>query len=264
MRTSLKILIFTTIGLSLAAILFPQISSWLILSRQGIEHLFLWQLFTYILIEPGPFSFGFALQLAFNMYILYLFGASILERCRPRTFFSLYFGSALFAALASLAFPHAILAGSTNAVYAIMVAWMMLHSGAQLLLFFALPFKAHYLIGALVAFTLFMDLSNANWVGLTATSTSVLYGYLFSLIAWRERSPFPFLYPFERRLFRLLEKKQTENYHSSKIYDIKSGNPILSDDQFMDAMLDQISRLGEQSLTAAQKKRMKEISEKKK
>ncbi len=59
-------------------------------------------------------------------------------------------------------------------------------------------------------------------------------------------------------------KKRQLPYRHSKIYDIKSGEPLLDDDQFMDAMLDQISRYGEESLTPAEKKRMKEISEKKK
>ncbi len=264
MLKSLKILIFTTIGVSLAALFVPQIQPWVILSWKGVEHLFLWQFFTYIFLEPGPFSFSFVLQLGFNMYILWIFGAPLLERARPPLFLALYLGSALLSGLAALAFPSFLLAGPTNAVYAIMVAWMMLNPGAQLLLFFAVPLKAYWLIGGLVAFTLFMDISSADWLSSITLAISVLYGYLFSLIVWRERSPFSFLYPFERRILRFLEKKKQEPYHHSKIYDIKSGAPVLDDDQFMDAMLDQISRLGENSLSSAEKKRMREISERKK
>lgn len=264
MRTSLKVLISTTIGLSLLALFIPQLSGWLALSWTGIGRLYLWQLLTYILIEPGPASFNFFLQLGFNMYILWMFGSSLIERSRPALFFSLYFGAALIAALASLAFPHAILAGSTNAVYAILVAWMMVNPGAQLLLFFSIPFKAHWLIVILIGISLFIDLAANNWPAFATLAVSIFFGYLFALIAWRQQSPFLFLHPFERKVLRMLEKKQVQPYRHSKIYDIKSGEPLLDDEQFMDAMLDRISRHGEGSLTSAEKKRMQAISEKKK
>lgn len=264
MRIPLKILIGLTIALSLLGAFLPELQAWLALSWAGIKHFYLWQLISYVLVEPGPLSFSFFLQLAFNMYILWMFGSTLIERSHSGLFFALYFGAALVAGLASLAFPQAHLAGSTTAVYAILVAWMMLNPGSRLLLFFALPFKAHWLIVGLVGLAFFIDISSSNWVGCATLAVSVLYGYLFALVVWREQSPFALLRPFERKVLRFLERKKQTPYQPSKIYDIKSGAPILDDDQFMDAMLDQISRLGEGSLTAAEKKRMREISERKK
>jgi membrane associated rhomboid family serine protease len=263
MRTSLKILIFTTIGLSLIGGFVPIVQAWLALSWAGMERYYLWQPVSYLFVQPGPLSLGFFIGLGFNMYVLWMFGTSLLERCRWPLFYALYLGSGLVAGLASLAFPNVYLAGSTTAVYAILVAWMMLNPGSQVLLFFALPFKAHWLIAGLIGFTLFVDISAADWVSCVSLTASVLFGYIFSLIAWREQSPFSFLRPFERKILRLLEKKKQQPYTHSKIYDIKSGAPVIDDDQFMDAMLDKISRHGEESLSAAEKKRMKEISEKK-
>lgn len=264
MRTPLKILIFLTIGVSLAAGFLPQLYGWLALTWAGIEHFYLWQLITYIFIEPGPISLGFFLQLGFNMYVLWMFGSSLIERSHTRLFLTLYLGAALLSGLSALAFPQAALAGSTNAVFAILTAWAMVNPGSQLLLFFSIPFKAEWLILALLGFSLFIDLTTANWVAAVSLIVSVLYAYLFSLIVWRSHSPFPFLRTFERKIFRLLEKKPKETYHRSKIYDIKSGAPVLDDAQFMDAMLDRISRHGEDSLTPAEKKRMREISSRKK
>lgn len=264
MRTPLKILIGLTICLSLAAPFIPHLQSWLILSWAGIENLYLWQLITYVFIEPGPFSFGFFIQLIFNMYILWMFGSTLIERSHPALFFALYFGAALTAGLASLLIPNVVLAGSTSAVFALIVAWMMVNPGSKLLLFFTLPFKAHWLVVGLVGFAFFVDISSSNWVGVVSLGASVLFGYLFALIVWREEGPFLILRPFERWILRLLEKKKVEVYHSSKIFDIKSGEPVLSDDQFMDAMLDRISMYGEESLTPAEKQRMQIISSKRK
>ena len=243
MRTPLKVLIFLTLGISLIANFLPQLYPWLALSLAGIEHLYLWQLITYIFLERGPISVSFFLQLAFNMYILWMFGSSLIERAHTRLFLFLYFGAALIGGLTALAFPHAVLIGSTNAVFAVLVAWIIVNPGSQLLLFFAIPFKAEWLILALIGFSLFIDISTANWMAAATLIVSCLYGYLFALIVWRQNSPFAFLRRFERKILRMMEKKPREPYHHSKIYDIKSGAPVLDDDQFMDAMLDRIAAI---------------------
>ncbi|HSX10450.1 MAG TPA: rhomboid family intramembrane serine protease [Chlamydiales bacterium] len=266
MQLSLKILIPLTVVISLVSAYDAHLQSLLALSWAGIEQLHLWQLITYLFVGAGPLSFGSLVQLAFNMYILWMFGTALIERSHPGRFFTLYFGSGLFAGLISLLplyFSPTILTGTTSVVYAIMVAWVMLNPGSQLLLFFALPFKAHWLVVFLIGLTLFFDLSSSNWVLATNLISSCLFSYLFTLIVWREQGPFAALRPFERSILRFLERKR-EPYHHSKIYDIKSGSPILDDAQFMDAMLDQISRLGEDSLTPQQKKRMHAISARKK
>jgi membrane associated rhomboid family serine protease len=262
MRISLKALILLTICTSLLSVIFPSLMPYIALSWTGIKHLYLWQLGTYVFAEKGPISLGFFLQLTFNMYVLWAFGSSLMERSRPLLFFVLYFGAAITAGLISLLFPHSLLTGSITPIYAILIAWMMINPYSQLLLFFAIPFKAHYLIVALLGFSLFLSLSNGDLAGGATLLVSAFFGYLFSLIVWRNFGPFPFLRPFEKALLRFLEKKK-KPYTHSKIYDIKSGTPILSDEQFMDAMLDRISLYGEGHLTPEEKKRMQAISKKK-
>lgn len=265
MKLPLKILILATIALSLVSGFLPELYGWLALSWIGIKKLFLWQLVSYCLVERGPLSFGFFLNLAFNMYILWLFGSHLIERSHSRLFLMLYFGAVLFGGASTLFLPHTFLAGSANGVYAVMVAWTLLNPGSQLLLFFTLPFKALWLILGLLGFTLFIDLSSGYWAGALSLATASLYSYFFTLIAWRHPGPFPFLRKFEKRLFQLLERKKGHTgYTRSKIYDIRSGEPILDDEQFMDAMLDRIARHGENSLSPEEKKRMKEISNRKK
>lgn len=265
MQTPLKALIALTIALSVLAGLLPALYLWLALSWSGIEHLLLWQLVTYIFVEKGPISLSFFLNLAFNVYILWTFGTHLLERSHTRLFLFLYFGATLLGGAAALLVPNAHLAGSANAVYAILVAWMLLNQGSQLLLFFSLPFKAQWLILGVIGATLAIYIANRYWAGAISLAVACIYSYFFTLIVWRQPGPFFFLRRAEKRIFQFLErKKKHEAYTHSKIYDIKSGEPVLDDDQFMDAMLDRISRHGEESLKAAEKKRMKEISKRKK
>lgn len=263
MKTPLKVLIFGTIGISLLAGFFPVIKGILALSWLGIDRFYLWQFITYIFVERGPINFSFVISLAFSMYLLWIFGSPLYERAFPKKFFTLYFGAAILGGVSALMFPRFVLAGSTNPVFAVLVVWMMLNPGSQLLLFFTLPFKSYILVLALIGISLFFDLTSSDWVGAVTLLISCTYGYLFSLFVWRSHSPFPFLHPFERSIFKLFEKRKPKKTHS-KIYDIQSGQPISDDDKFMDAMLDRISRHGEDSLTPEEKKRMDEISKKRK
>lgn len=264
MRTPLKILIFSSIGISLLAGLIPQLRGLLTLSWVGVEHYYLWQFVSYIFVERGPISLNFAISLAFNMYILWVFGMPLLERAGAKLFFTLYFGGAIFGGVSALLFPGFVLAGSTNAIFPLLVSWMMLNPNSQLLLFFTVPFKSYVLVLALLGISLFIDLANADWVGAVSLLISCLYAYLFTMIIWKEGSPLAILRPLERKILQFFERRKKPKKVEPKIYDIQSGKPISDDDQFMDAMLDRISRHGEDSLTPAEKKRMREISKRRK
>lgn len=264
MSLPLKILIFASIAISILGVAFPESLNLFALSRNGVEHFFLWQPFTYIFFEKGPFSVSFFLNLAFNMYLLWVFGSYLLERSHTRLFLLLYFGASILGGLAALIDPHVFLTSSTNGVYAVLVAWMLLNQHAKLLFFFAIPFQAKWLILGLVIASLALNLANGNWAEALSLATACLYSYFFTLAVWKQPGPFSFLRKFEKRFFQFFEKrKKHEYYKHSKIYDITSGEPVLGDDQFMDGCLDRISRHGEDSLTAAEKKRMKAISKRK-
>ncbi len=276
---SLKILILVSIASILISAFFPKVQALFSLSFSGISHLYLWQFLTYIFTAPTGVSFSLFLFLAFDMYLLWAFGSSLMQRSRPALFYALYFGSALFAGLLAflpmaLGLQHGYLAGGAAPLYAVLLAWVMLNPESELLLFFSLPFKARWLIAGLLAVNLILDATSGDWIGFLSNFGSAVFGYFFTLIAWREPSPFPFLRSFERILFRSLDrtrdrlskigkKRPQTPYKHSKIYDIHSGEPLLGDEQFMDAMLARISLYGEDTLTPEEKKRMQAISAKK-
>lgn len=271
MKNAFKFLLITTAVLGLfSPLLFP----YLALTFAGIEKGWVWQFATYLFVEPtASNNFGSLLHLAFNLFLLYTFGGALLQRDRPIYFYILYFSAGILAALIGwslMAFSHTytFLAGNSSALYAILIAWTLLNPQAKLLLFFSLPFKASWLLLGLIGANLLIDLTNGNWISFCSYGGACIYAYLFSLIAWRAESWIPFLQPFERFIFRWIEKARHvfgkgRSFRHSKIYDFKSGEPVLDDDQFMDAMLARISRYGEDCLTAAEKTRMEKISKKK-
>ena len=262
---SLKILLLAIFGISAFSY---YLGPYLELSASGIRRLYLWQFGSYLFVHPFPAAI---IHLAFNLFMIWTFGASLIERLHPRLFFTLFFGSSIAAGLlawcAMIGFhlPSPLM-GSSPALYAILTAWVILNPEARMLLFFALPFKARYLLLGLIGFNLLIDLSRSDWIPLTAYIGATLFGYFFTVISCRMRSPFPFLAGLENGILRILEKLthwRTKPVSHTKIYDFKSGEPVLKDDQFMDAMLARISLYGEETLTPEEKKRMQRISEKK-
>lgn len=262
---SIKGLLFAILGISLLS---SYLGPYLMLSLAGIQHFYFWQFASYLFVHPFPSAI---FHLAFNLFLIWTFGTNLMERLHPSRWFSLFFGSAVFSGLmawAGMAAFHLYppLFGSSPPLYALMTAWIILNPEARLLLFFAVPFKARTFLMGLILFNLLIDLSRSDWIPLIAYIAATLFGYFFTIISCRIRSPFPLLAGFENGILRTLEwlkhvgKKKVRN---TKIYDIKSGEPVLSDDEFMDAMLARISLYGENNLTPEEKKRMKQISEKK-
>lgn len=261
----LKILLLSTLILSIFS---PLLIPYLALSPATLTNLSLWQLITYLFIHPFPQGL---IHLAFNLYLIWVFGASLIERIHSPLFFSLYFGSGICGGLSAILGMHLfhtsmVFLGSSAALYSLLIAWVFLNPEARLLLFFAVPFKARNLLLFLIGINLLIDLSSANWIPLFAYVGSLIFGYFFTILSCRIRSPFHFLAPLENTLLKTLEKVEhlgKKAYRHTKIYDIQSGKPVLSDDQFMDAMLAKISLYGEEVLSLEEKMRMKKISEKK-
>ena len=90
--------------------------------------------------------------------------------------------------------------------------------------------KAAWAIGGIIAIDLLIHLSHGAWIQLFANGSGALFGYLYL------KAP-------------TLLRHKDKFYHPTKIFDFRSGQPVLDDDQFMDAMLARISLYGENSLT---------------
>ncbi len=95
-----------------------------------------------------------------------------------------------------------------------------------------------------------------------------LAAYIYCVTVLGLQSPFPALHSIDSALERIKEKASATFFRadssSEKIYDIRTGNPVDRDERFMDEMLDKISKYGERSLTWRERRRMEEISKKRK
>lgn len=212
------------------------------LSYEGIAHGRLWQLFTYPLILGSALTWWSLVTLALEVLFLWIYSIPLIEHRGTKSFIFLTIGATLLSGIAatSLQSPE-ILIGAAPLLFAVLIAWLDTHPGSSLwILGFSL--KAGWLILGFIGLDLLIHLSHGDWTAFFANGTGALFGAFYAKIP-------------------LFSKRRSKSLKEAKIYDIRSGKPMLDDHQFMDAMLTRISSHGEDSLSSEEKERMKRISE---
>jgi membrane associated rhomboid family serine protease len=113
-----------------------------------------------ILIRPWtPFTYMFVhgsfFHLFFNMLALFFFGPPLEQRWGSSTFLRFYLLTGFSGAILSLLFPNQAIVGASGAVYGIMVAFAMYWPDNPIYIWGIFPVKAKWLVGGLVALSLF-------------------------------------------------------------------------------------------------------------
>lgn len=108
-----------------------------------IERGWVWQPLTYMFVHGGFF------HLLFNMFVLWMFGGEIERLWGSAEFLKYYILCGLgAAALSFIGFYHSTVIGASGAVFRILIAFAMLFPNRYIFLWFLIPIKAKYLIGA--------------------------------------------------------------------------------------------------------------------
>lgn len=203
------------------------------------------------------------------MYIVWIMGTDLLGRIGEAAFWRFYLLSGVLAGLAGLAAMnltglYGVLSGPTPAVLAVLTAWTLFNPEVELLFFFLIPVKAKWLWAALAGALILVSLSHLDWISLAFYGTALLFGYIYAVMAWQLAGPFAWTHRFDTLCSTLGEKLQSIRLKSdSKIIDFKTGEPLLDDNRFVDAMLEKISKHGEASLTWKERQRLQSISKSK-
>lgn len=261
---SLKIILGAMICLSIAAFFLP-LQAYLGLSLYNLSHGYVWTLLTYPFTSS---SHRDLLSLGFNLFFLWALGSSLIDRIQSSSrFLILFFGATLFAGLfaalgLSLLHNKTLFASFSPVLLALLVSWTILHATRAVHLSALLVLRPFWIFAFFAGFHFLFDLLEKRWIEMIAGTAGALFGYLFCLLSERTRSTLNFLFPFEKTILRALEKVHIHKEPAHvKIYDIGTGEPVLDDEQFMDAMLARITLQGENSLSPAEKQRMQKISQ---
>ncbi len=275
-----KIFVLISLGVSLIAgvtdHVFPHLFgkytlSWcLALHPLGLEKGFFWQLITHPFIHPtlNQMDFFYLISLLFSSYLLWKMGTIIVQQKGVKHFFTLFFMNTLISSLIAIAVFYtsstpSLLAGGTPILYALLLSMIFLLPDIDILLFLAIPIKAKwFILGSMGAFLL-IDLSHGNFVHFFTILGTLFFTYLYCLFFWKLLSPFKMMHPLEKRLTKKVLSDSLKDYvQNAKIYDIKTGKVLLSDNAFIDACLAKIAAKGKDSLSWRERFRLRRITKK--
>lgn len=290
--STIKQLIIWTVAISLLSAIIQSIldqfnitpgpQDLLSLSWFGLDNGYLWQPITFLFVQAltvKGINFYFLFTLLFNMYLLWILGTSLIELVGKGAFLCFYFFCGIAAGLLTIAMmpilgQYAVLAGTAPVILALLTAWSMAFPENEILLFFLIPLKSKWVIMWLIGAILLVTLAQWDLIDLFLYFFAVFLGYAYATMAWGWQSPFTFTRSLDRafavlglRLRRWLpawgSSKHQENATQTKVVDITTGKALSEDDAFIDAMLAKISKYGEGALTWSEKRRMQQISERK-
>jgi hypothetical protein len=254
--------------------------SLLALSADGIASGYLWQVLSYLFVYHGygvGVSFSMLISLVFHLYMIWMLGSNLIERLGVKEFLKLYFGAGiiggvLVAAAMLLTGNPSMISTPVSSILCLLTVWVLLNPDAEVLLFFIIPVQAKWLIAGIVGAILLVTLSQGATILLLSYLTAIGFAYIYACVSWGLSSSFAVLKPSEQWLARQgqvwrqgrqeKENKMRAVYSKAKVVDINTGEANLDEDElFMDVMLEKISRLGENSLSWREKRRMQKISQ---
>jgi membrane associated rhomboid family serine protease len=119
-----------------------------------------WTPFTYMFVHASFF------HLFFNMLALFFFGPPLEERWGGPEFLKFYLITGFSGAALSLLFPNQAIVGASGAIYGIMVAFAINWPDNPIYIWGIFPIKAKWLVGGLVAFSLFASVGGGTGSGI--------------------------------------------------------------------------------------------------
>lgn len=242
----------------------------LVLSPLFYTDFYFWQPLTSIFMLPSPaLSFGFIIDFAFCMLVLWLFGSIVLERIGKAKFLTVYFLSGILSGLTALAVmdKFQIFTGMSElmpVILALTTLWAMIDPYQEILVFFILPLKAKWVLVVGLVGTLLVSFLSQDIVSFAAYFTAFIFSYFWGLFVLGLRSPFDWMTGLDRAINKI-------RVGTSRFWQWNVMGPIrksresskAKEDAFVDATLEKISKEGTSSLSAWSRLRLKWISLKK-
>lgn len=286
---SIKILVILITALSLLSgiinkifpslLALPNLSSLLGLQLDSLASLKIWQFLTHLFIYPAydGIHIFYLLHLFIGLTLLQRMGTIIAFHKGEKSFLKFFLtcgiisGIAAFFTISYFQTPH-LYAGPTSAIYGLLIASTFLFPKLDFMMAFTSPVKGKILFPGIIGLILLMNLSIGDYTHFFATITSCITAYIYVLLFWKIESPYIFMQKFDKWVIGLSSGKLVTLFNSSsnlekytknsRIYDIKTGKAIFSEESFINACLEKISKEGKNSLTWYEKFKLQRYSKK--
>jgi membrane associated rhomboid family serine protease len=245
-----------------------------------------WQLISYQFMHQtfyfnmdGSYTLAFS-HILFNMFMLWMFGASIEDVFGSKRFLIFYLLAGISAGLLQLFIspllgaPLSATVGASGSIYGVMVAYAMFFPNNLIFLYFLIPVKAKYLIGFFIVFEFLMIDSASSRVAHLAHLGGALFAFLY--IMFDKNSYVELKNVFKRSYFYKSTNKSKKsvfdnlagtfrrntNVDEANYYDINRKEEGEVTQVEIDEILDKISQSGYQNLTEREKKILFQASKK--
>jgi membrane associated rhomboid family serine protease len=256
---------------------------WLLsLNLNGLSKGFIWQPFTYLFTASHGFqgvSLGLILELLANIYLLWMLSLQILQHFDEKHFFRCFFLSSWIAGIVITVtlflLPNPIpYAGALTGIFALLFFWTRLEPERKILLFLTVPIKVKWLALGFFSITFLLTIGQKELPQALGLLLGASFGYFYSLALTKFSSPYSFLDKMDDKVLALFQKiehwlhskavREQKVLNKSKVVDLKSGKAWMTEDEFLDTMLQKISESGENSLSWNEKRKLKKLSKKRK
>lgn len=247
-------------------------SSILSLSKNCVDSGYLFQFFTYSLIQQSGsqpqagVTFLMLLNLLFSCYMLFAVGSFVIAIKGIKHFFTIYplavFAAGAGAYLAQTLFHTSLpYAGNGAATFSLLLVWVAFSPDTIFHLFMTIPVRAKTLFIALFWMLLLISLSQLDLISFFAQLFSIVAVYFYILLAWKVKTPFTLLHPFEELLVDLAKRRpgyhnSKHNYSKAKIFELRTGEAILTDAQYLEYLEEKITLHGRKSLSFSEKAKL--------
>ncbi len=208
-----------------------------------LRRLAVWRLLSYMFLHGG------LLHLAFNMFVLWMFGSEIERYWGRHRFLFYYFITGLGAGLCAVALePNSLrpVIGASGAIFGLLVAFALMFPSRVVYVFMLFPMRAKYFVILLGVFELILSLDRSGGVSHFAHLGGLLTGYVFLRHRRLARA-------LTARIARTRQRRRTTAaaHREEKLLDLRDE---------VDRILDKISREGIDNLTPREKRVLEKAS----
>lgn len=233
-----------------------------------------WQLITYQFMHGGFW------HIFFNMFVLWMFGASIEDIFGSKKFLTFYLLAGVSAGLFQLFVTPllggqgAVTIGASGAIYGVMIAFALFFPDTLIFLYFLIPVKAKYFIGFMIVIEFLSVDSASSGVAHLAHLGGAIFAFLYIMF---DRNSHVSIKDMFRKSY-YYKPKSNSNIFNNPFTKRKSDNRDVEDANYyeidkkeeddtvtqeeIDKILDKISRSGYQNLTEKEKKILFQASKK--
>jgi membrane associated rhomboid family serine protease len=235
--------IAVTVAMFFVQNLLPAVQPWLALSpRAVVEHLYVWQLVTYIFLH-GSFW-----HLFFNMLVLYFLGNMVEGVWGSKRFLRYYFACGIGGGLLQMLFDYnSAVVGASGAIFGLYLAAAMLFPDAYIYLYFVLPVKIKYFVIGLTVLQLAHGITGPSGIAYFAHLGGMATGLWF------------FRREIAHRLGRSMGVPRRGPTWRPRVNVRKRRDGDVGDGK-IDSILDKISAKGYENLTPTEKRILENYS----